>query len=80
MKKLFGWIWSKKQNEVEVFEVRPYRMIDEKVRDFNADHGLPLDQLVGYLMKLLNKLLNRKKPKQPEPFFEWVETSEEKQE
>ncbi|MDU2714285.1 MAG: hypothetical protein E7C30_10940, partial [Streptococcus salivarius] len=47
MKKLFGWIWSKKQNEVEVFEVRPYRMIDEKVRDFNADHGLPLDQLVG---------------------------------
>ena len=47
MKKLFGWIWSKKQNEVEVFEVRPYRMIDEKVRAFNADHGLPLDQLVG---------------------------------
>ena len=48
MKKLFGWIWSKKQNEeVEVFEVRPYRMIDEKVREFNADHGLPLDLLVG---------------------------------
>ena len=47
MKKLFGWIWSKKQNGVEVFEVRPYRMIDEKVREFNADHELPLDQLVG---------------------------------
>lgn len=48
MKKLINWIWSKKQNEeVEVYEVRPYRMIDEKVRDFNADHGLPLDQLVG---------------------------------
>ena len=47
MKKLFNWIWSKKQEEVEVFEVKPYRMIDEKVRDFNADHGLPLDQLVG---------------------------------
>lgn len=47
MKKLFSWIWSKKQEDVEVFEVKPYRMIDEKVRDFNADHGLPLDQLVG---------------------------------
>lgn len=48
MKKLFSWIWSKKQNEaVEVFEARPHRMIDEKVREFNADHGLPLDQLVG---------------------------------
>ena len=47
MKKLINWIWSKKQNEVEAFEVRPYHMIDEKVRDFNADHGLPLDQLVG---------------------------------
>lgn len=48
MKKLFGRIWSKKQNEeVEVFEVRPHRMVDEMVREFNADHGLPLDQLVG---------------------------------
>lgn len=46
--KILNWIWSKKQNEqVEVYEVRPHRMIDEKVRDFNADHGLPLDQLVG---------------------------------
>lgn len=48
MKKLINWIWSnKKQNEAEVYGVRPYRMIDEKVREFNADHGLPLDQLVG---------------------------------
>lgn len=47
MKKLISWIWSKKQKEVVVFEVRPHRMIDEKVREFNADHGLPLDQLVG---------------------------------
>lgn len=47
MKKLINWIWSKKQEQVEVYEVRPHRMIDEKVRDFNADHGLPLDQLVG---------------------------------
>jgi hypothetical protein len=31
-------------------------------------------------MKLLKKLLNGKKPKQQEPFFEWVETPEEKQE
>nr|DAT08588.1 MAG TPA: hypothetical protein [Caudoviricetes sp.] len=47
MKKLINWIWSKKQEQVEVYEVRPHRMIDEKVRDFIADHGLPLDQLVG---------------------------------
>ena len=30
-------------------------------------------------MKLLKKLFS-KKTKQPEPFFEWVETPEEKQE
>ena len=48
MKKLINWIWSKKQSEeVEVYEVRPHRMVDEMVREFNADHGLPLDQLVG---------------------------------
>ena len=45
--KLFDWIWSKKQNEVEVSEVKPHRMLDEMVREFNADHGLTLDQLVG---------------------------------
>nr|DAH10219.1 MAG TPA: hypothetical protein [Caudoviricetes sp.] len=31
-------------------------------------------------MKLLRKLFSKKKPKQPEPFFEWVETPEEKNE
>nr|DAK30839.1 MAG TPA: hypothetical protein [Caudoviricetes sp.] len=31
-------------------------------------------------MKLLRKLFPKKKPKQPEPFFEWVETPDEKQE
>jgi hypothetical protein len=31
-------------------------------------------------MKLLRKLFPKKKTKQPEPFFEWVETPEEKQE
>ena len=31
-------------------------------------------------MKLLKKLLTRKKPKEPEYFFEVVETPEEKQE
>nr|UWD70671.1 MAG: hypothetical protein [Bacteriophage sp.]UWG27006.1 MAG: hypothetical protein [Bacteriophage sp.] len=30
-------------------------------------------------MKLLKKLFSKKKPK-PEPFFEWVETPEEKSE
>ena len=45
--KLFNWIWSKKEKEVEVFAVRPYRMVDYKARDYNETHGLPLDQLVG---------------------------------
>lgn len=46
--KLFNWIWSKKQKEeVEVFAVRPHRMVDYKARDYNETHGLPLDQLVG---------------------------------
>lgn len=31
-------------------------------------------------MKLLRKLFSKKKAKQPEPFFEWVETPEEKSE
>ncbi|MFQ6935088.1 MAG: hypothetical protein ACLRNN_09645 [Streptococcus salivarius] len=47
MKKLINWIWPKKQEQVEVYEVRPHRMIDEKVRDFNADHGLPEGQVIG---------------------------------
>ena len=45
MKKLINWIWSKKQTEAIVH--RPYRMVDEKARDYNETHGLPLDQLVG---------------------------------
>lgn len=45
MKKLINWIWSNKQAESIVH--RPYRMVDEKARDYNETHGLPLDQLVG---------------------------------
>lgn len=48
MKKLFGWIWSSKQNEqVETHVIERYQMIDEKARIYNKAHGLPLDQLVG---------------------------------
>lgn len=43
--KLFNWIWSSKQAKTIVH--RPYRMVDEKARDYNETHGLPLDQLVG---------------------------------
>jgi len=46
--KFLNWIWSKKQNEeVEAFAISPHRMVDEKARDYNKTHGLPLDQLVG---------------------------------
>lgn len=45
MKKIFNWIWSSKQAKTIVH--RPYRMVDEKARDYNEAHGLPLDQLVG---------------------------------
>lgn len=45
MKKLFNWIWSKKETETIVN--RPYRMVDEKARVYNEAHGLPLNQLVG---------------------------------
>ena len=46
--KCLNWIWSKKQKEeVEVFAVRPHRMVDYKARTYNEAHGLPLDQLVG---------------------------------
>lgn len=48
MKKLFGWIFEKKQEQVELFEVRHYQMVDEKSRAYNKTHGLPLDQLVGW--------------------------------
>lgn len=46
--KLFNWIWSKKQNEeAETFVIKRHQMVDEKARDYNETHGLPLDQLVG---------------------------------
>lgn len=48
MKKLFGWIWSKKQNEeVEVYEVPQWESYTTKARRYNLDHGLPEDRLVG---------------------------------
>lgn len=48
MKKLFGWIWSKKQNEeVEVFEVPQWESYTAKTRRYNLDYGLPEDKLVG---------------------------------
>ena len=48
MKKLINWIWSnKKQNESEVYEVPQWESYTAKAERFNADHGLPLDQLVG---------------------------------
>lgn len=60
--KIFNWIWSKKQNEeVEVFEIRPHRMVDEMVREFNADHGLPLDQLVGVTHEATKKTIFQEK-------------------
>lgn len=46
--KLFGWLWSKKQNEeVEVYEVTEWESYTAKTRRYNLDHGLPVDQLVG---------------------------------
>ena len=77
--KIFNWIWSKKQ-ETETYVVPQWESYTTKARRYNLDHGLPEDRLVGELMKLLKKLLTRKKTKQPEPFFEWVETPEEKSE
>lgn len=48
MKKLFGWIWSKKQiEEMETIVIKRHQMVDEKARIYNRAHGLPLDQLVG---------------------------------
>lgn len=45
--KIFNWIWSKKNEEVEVYEVPQWESYTAKVERFNADHGLPEDQLVG---------------------------------
>lgn len=42
--KIFNWIFSnKKQNE----EIPKWESYTTKAERFNADHGLPLDQLVG---------------------------------
>ena len=45
--KIFNWIWSKKQNEVEVYEVPQWESYTAKARRYNLDHGLPEDRLVG---------------------------------
>ena len=80
MKKLINWIWSKKQEEVEVFEAKPYRMIDEKSENSTPTTDChQISQWGDNLKRLLEKLFKKKQPK-PEPFFEWVETPEEKQE
>ena len=48
MKKLFGWIWSKKQNEeVETFVIHNRPMWDVQMREYNLTHGLPKDQVIG---------------------------------
>ena len=51
-----------------------------KLSDSTLTTDCQKTNLWGNCMKLLKKLLNRKKPKPQEPFFEWVETPEEKQE
>lgn len=47
--KIFNWIWSKKQEEVEVevYEVPQWESYTAKARRYNLDHGLPEDRLVG---------------------------------
>lgn len=48
MKKLFGWIWSEKQNEeVETFAIHNRPMWDVQMREYNLKHGLPEDQVIG---------------------------------
>ena len=47
MKKLINWIWSKKNEEVEVYEVPQWESYTTKARRYNLDHGLPEDRLVG---------------------------------
>ena len=80
MKKLFSWIWSSKQNEeVETFVIHNRPIWDVQMREYNLTHGLPEDQVIGWRHEATKKLFS-KKPKQPEPFFEWVETPEEKSE
>ncbi len=47
MKKLINWIWSKKNEEVEVYEVPQWESYTAKARRYNLDHRLPEDRLVG---------------------------------
>ena len=47
MKKLINWIWSNKKQETETYVVPQWESYTAKTERFNADHGLPLDQLVG---------------------------------
>ena len=47
MKKIFNWIWSSKQAKTIVH--RPYRMVDEKARDYNEAHGLPLALILAVI-------------------------------
>lgn len=47
MKKLINWIWSNKKQETETYVVPQWESYTAKAERFNADHGLPLDQLVG---------------------------------
>ena len=47
MKKLINWIWSKKQEQVEVYEVPQWESYTAKTRRYNLDHGLPEDRLVA---------------------------------
>ena len=44
--KFFNWIFSNKKQNEEVYEVQ-WESYTTKAERFNADHGLPLDQLVG---------------------------------
>lgn len=46
MKKIFNLIWDKKQKETETYVAPKWESYTTKAERFNADHGLPLDQLV----------------------------------
>lgn len=58
MKKLFGWIWSSKQNEkVETFVIHNRPMWDVQMRDYNRTHGLPEDQVIGWCHEAIKKTI-----------------------
>lgn len=58
--KIFNWIWSKKQEQVEVYEVPQWESYTAKAERFNADHGLPLDQLVGVTHETTKEIAKQK--------------------